>query len=75
MSTATVEDLQTHFDELAARLASGETIQICQDGKPVARLVPEVAGGGVDLLGVALGMADFGSDFDEPLDLDWEACR
>lgn len=75
MSTATVDDLHTHFDELSAKLAAGEIIHLWQDGKPWAKLVPETAQPGASLLGAAQGLAQFEEDFDEPLDLDWDACK
>ncbi len=75
MSTATVDDLQTHFDELSAKLAAGEVIHLWQNGKPWARLVPETARPAHSLIGAASGMAEFGPDFDEPLDLEWDACK
>jgi antitoxin (DNA-binding transcriptional repressor) of toxin-antitoxin stability system len=75
MSTATVDDLHTHFDELSAKLAAGEIIHLWQDGKPWAKLVPETAQPGGSLLGAAQGLAQFGDDFDAPLDLEWDAFK
>ncbi|MDH4474942.1 MAG: hypothetical protein QE274_00585 [Verrucomicrobiaceae bacterium] len=75
MSTATVDDLHTHFDELSAKLAAGEIIHLWQNGKPWAKLVPETAPTSPTLLGAAQGLAQFEEDFDEPLDLAWDACK
>lgn len=75
MSTATVDDLQTHFDELSAKLAAGEIIHLFQNGKPWAKLVPESTPPGHSILGAAQGLAHFEEDFDEPLDLEWDACK
>jgi antitoxin (DNA-binding transcriptional repressor) of toxin-antitoxin stability system len=75
MSTATVDDLHTHFDELSAKLAAGEIIHLWQNGKPWAKLVPETTQPGPSILGAAKGLAQFGDDFDEPLDLEWDACK
>ena len=75
MSTATVDDLQPHFDELSAKLAAGEIIHLFQNGKPWAKLVPESTPPGPSILGAAKGLAQFGEDFDEPLDLKWDACK
>ncbi len=57
MSTATVDDIQTPFGELAAKLA------------------PEAHVCSSRLLGAAQGLAQFGEDFDEPVDLKWGALK
>lgn len=43
MSTATIEEVQSHLPELLEKLASGESVIITRDGKPIARLTPETA--------------------------------
>jgi antitoxin (DNA-binding transcriptional repressor) of toxin-antitoxin stability system len=42
MTTATMEEVQTHLPELLERLTPGEQVVITRDGKPVARLTPEL---------------------------------
>ena len=41
MSTATVEEVQSHLPELLEKLATGESVIITRDGKPIARLTSE----------------------------------
>lgn len=41
MSTATVEEVQSHLPELLEKLATGESVIITRDGRPIARLTPE----------------------------------
>ena len=71
--TATVRDLRNHFPKLAKKLAKGETVQILSRGKPIARLVPETQHR--TFVGAAEGMAVIPPDFDEPLDLPWDALK
>ncbi len=42
MSTATMEEVQSHLPELLDGLAAGDAVVITRDGKPVARLTPEL---------------------------------
>lgn len=42
MLSVTVEEAQDKFDELIDRVLNGEEVEITQDGKPVARLVPAI---------------------------------
>ncbi len=42
MHTATMEEVQSHLPELLDKLTPGEDVVITRDGKPVARLTPEV---------------------------------
>jgi len=42
MSTATMEEVQARLPELLAGLAAGDGLVITRDGRPVARLTPEV---------------------------------
>lgn len=41
MRTATVSDLRDHCSNLMSWMNGGEEIVITQDGKPLARLIPE----------------------------------
>ena len=41
MRTATVSDLRDHCSNLIGWMSGGEEIVITQDGKPLARLIPE----------------------------------
>ncbi len=43
MATVTLVEAKTHLSALVERAAAGETITIVKRGKPVAKLVPEVA--------------------------------
>jgi len=42
MSTATMEEVQSHLPELLDALTAGDAVVITRGGKPVARLTPEV---------------------------------
>jgi prevent-host-death family protein len=74
MTTATVRDLRNHFSELSKKLAKGETVQILSRGKPIARLVPESQTLGT-WVGAGKGTAVFPDDFDEPMNLPWDALK
>ena len=39
-SIYTATEVETHFDELIARVEQGETIIITRDGKALAKLIP-----------------------------------
>lgn len=75
MSTATMEDVQSRLPELLDGLAAGEAIVITRDGKPVARLMPELPVG-VPILGRGKGkVLCLAPDFDEPMDEDFECLK
>ena len=42
MSTATMEEVQSHLPELLDALAAGDAVVITRDGKAVARITPEL---------------------------------
>ncbi len=73
MKTATIRDLRNEFARLSKWLEKGETVQIIKRGKPYARVVPEPQSKG--FLGAGKGTAKIPDDFDEPLDLEWEAMK
>lgn len=73
MKTATVRDLRNDFGKLSKWLEKGETVQIIKRGKPFARVVPEPKS--KSFLGCMRGTAKLSRDFDEPLDLEWEAMK
>ncbi len=73
MKTATIRDLRNEFARLSKWLEKGETVQIIKRGKPFARVVPEPKSKG--FLGSGRGTAKMSPDFDEPLDLEWEAMK
>lgn len=73
MKTATVRDLRNDFGRLSKWLERGETIEIIKRGKPFARVVPEPKA--KSFLGAGKGTAIVHGDFDEPLDLEWEAMK
>ena len=73
MKTATVRELRNDFGRLSKWLAKGESVTIMKRGKPFARVVPEPKA--KSLLGCMEGTAKISADFDEPLDLEWEAMK
>ena len=73
MKTATVRDLRNDFGRLSKWLDAGETVQIVKRGKPFARVVPEPKS--KSFLGSGRGTAKLSLDFDEPLNLEWEAMK
>jgi len=66
MHTATIEDVQAHLPEILEKLAPGEEVVITRDGKPVAKLVPELPWG-VPIAGRAKGMLIIHAEDDEHL--------
>ena len=73
MKTATIGDLRNDFARLSKWLEKGETVQLMKRGKPFARVVPEPKPG--SFLGCGRGTAKMPADFDEPLNLEWEAMK
>lgn len=73
MKTATIRDLRNEFARVSKWLDAGETVQLLKRGKPFARVVPEPKSS--SLLGCMKGTAKMSPDFDEPLDLEWEAMK
>jgi antitoxin (DNA-binding transcriptional repressor) of toxin-antitoxin stability system len=73
MKTATVHNLRNDFARLSIWLEKGETVQLLKRGKPFARLVPEPKP--KSFLGSGRGTAKMPADFDEPLNLEWEAMK
>jgi antitoxin (DNA-binding transcriptional repressor) of toxin-antitoxin stability system len=73
MKTATIRDLRNEFARVSKWLEKGETVQIIKRGKPFARVVPEPKS--QSFLGCMAGTAGIPDDFDEPLDLEWEAMK
>jgi len=73
MKTATIRDLRNQFARVSKWLEKGETVQILKRGRPFARVVPEPTSKG--FLGCMRGTARMRADFDEPLNLDWEAMK
>jgi antitoxin (DNA-binding transcriptional repressor) of toxin-antitoxin stability system len=73
MKTATVRELRNDFGRVSKWLEKGESVQIIKRGKPFARVVPEPKS--KSLLGCMEGTAKVPENFDEPLDLEWEAMK
>ena len=73
MKTATIRDLRNEFARVSKWLDAGETVQLLKRGKPFARVVPEPKS--KSFLGCMAGTAKMSPDFDEPLDLEWEAMK
>ena len=73
MKTATIRDLRNEFARVSKWLERGETVRITKRGKPFARIVPEPESQG--FLGSGRGTARISADFDEPLNLEWEAMK
>jgi antitoxin (DNA-binding transcriptional repressor) of toxin-antitoxin stability system len=66
MSTATVEEVQSHLPELLDKVAAGDQIVIYRDGKPVACLTTDLPKG-VPIPGRGKGKLTIVSDDDEHL--------
>jgi prevent-host-death family protein len=64
--TVTLEEAQSHLTELVEKLAPGDEVVITRDGKPVARLTPELPTG-VPIPGRGKGKLTIVSDDDEHL--------
>ena len=73
MKTATIRDLRNEFARLSKWLERGETVQLLKRGKPFARVVPEPKP--KSFLGCGKGTATMSADFDEPLNLEWDAMK
>ena len=73
MKTATIRDLRNEFARLSKWLERGETVQLLKRGKPFARVVPEPKP--KSFLGCMKGTAKMSADFDEPLNLEWDAMK
>ena len=73
MKTATIRDLRNEFARVSKWLEKGETVQIIKRGKPFARVVPEPKS--KSFLGCMKGTVKMSADFDEPLNLEWEAMK
>ena len=64
--TTTIEDVQARLPEILDALALGEEVIVTRDGKPVAKLVPELPKG-VPIAGRCKGMLVIHADDDEHL--------
>ncbi len=64
--TTTIEDVQARLPEILDALAPGEEVIVTRDGKPVAKLVPELPKG-VPIAGRCKGMLVIHADDDEHL--------
>jgi antitoxin (DNA-binding transcriptional repressor) of toxin-antitoxin stability system len=74
MKTATVRDLRNEFARISKLIKQGETVQIINRGKPIARLVPEPKQ--KSWLGSMEGtIGKLPPDIDEPIDLEWDALK
>jgi len=67
MITVNVHEAKTHLSRLLQRVAAGEEVVIARAGRPVARLVPAVAGGDDRVLGTERDRIFVAPDFDAPL--------
>ncbi len=66
MRTATIQDVQAHLPEILEHLTPGEEVVITRDGKPVAKLVPELPRG-VPVASRCKGMLVIHAEDDEHL--------
>jgi prevent-host-death family protein len=66
MTEVGVHEAKTHLSRLLVRVEAGEEIVIARGGRPVARLVPVVAGRQREL-GRDHGLFEVPEDFDAPL--------
>ena len=73
MKTATIRDLRNEFARLSKWIERGETVQLLKRGKPFARVVPEPKP--KSFLGSGKGTAIIHGDFDEPMNLEWDAMK
>ena len=73
MKTATVRDLRNNFARLSKWIEKGESVQIIKRGRAFARVVPEPKT--KSFLGCMRGTAKMSPDFDDPLNLEWEAMK
>jgi len=71
MKTAGVRELRDEFGRIFKWLAPGQTVEILKRGKPVADLVPKPKA--KSFLGCMRGTVKMSPDFDEPLNLEWDA--
>lgn len=73
MKTATIRDLRNEFARLSKWIERGETVQLLKRGKPFARVVPEPKQ--KSFLGCMKGTVTMPDDFDEPMNLEWDAMK
>ncbi len=73
MKTASVRELRNNFGRLSKWLAQGQTVEILKRGKPIADLVPKTKA--KSFLGAGQGTVKMPPDFDEPLNLEWDAMK
>jgi prevent-host-death family protein len=59
MESVGAYEAKTHLSQLLDRVARGEEIQITRNGRAVARLVPEPAGGTTDIGAVIAQIREF----------------
>ncbi len=63
-----VGEAKTHLSEILERVEeNGEEIMLTRRGKPVARVVPDRAKGGIRQLGFARGEVKLPAGWDEPI--------
>jgi antitoxin (DNA-binding transcriptional repressor) of toxin-antitoxin stability system len=75
MKTATVRELRNEFGRISKWLAKGETVEIIKRGKAVADLVPKSSSKSRTLLGATPSPFPLPLDIDDPVDVEWEACK
>ena len=63
-----IHEAKTHFSRLVEEVQRGEEVVIAKRGKPVARLIPEVAPAPLPRIGRARGRIWIGPDFDDPIE-------
>jgi len=68
MKIVNVHEAKTNLSKLLKKVEAGEEIVIAKAGKPVARLVPEIARKRKRLLGTMRGKFVVPHDFDAPLE-------
>lgn len=65
MKTVNVHEAKTHLSRLLAEVEAGNEVTIARAGRPVARLVPAIAG--KRPLGLDAGRGWIANDFNAPL--------
>jgi prevent-host-death family protein len=63
----TLDEAQTHLDELIDAAVSGETVLIIKDGEHAVQLVPVAPPAARPIFGSGRGLMSMADDFDEPL--------
>ena len=67
MTKLNIHEAKTHLSKYLKKVAHGETIVLCKNGKPVAQIIPFSKKSGRRQLGFAKGLGSIPDSFFEPL--------